>query len=141
MWLEIGFGAALAVFGGGLGAAMTLLYRVCVKALDHATDARRQTEVVALEIVSQLRSTQQNQTAVISELLAHKTLAETGNMHVAGQMLQHSDALNWRSQMSQPHPENNVHPSEEELPLGPHESPEILFGQDDDNEVPLPGEE
>lgn len=122
-----------------LAFASILMYLLCCKAMAQSEDAIRQTEVVAMEIVSQLRHMQQSQTAVISELLAHKTLAETGNMHVAGQMLQHSDALSWRQQMAQAHPENDVQPSEEELPMGVHDSPEILFGEEE--EVPLPGDE
>jgi len=92
-------------------------------------------------MLNQLRVFQRDQNAIVSELLAHRTLAETGNQFIAGQMLQHSNAHDMRA--GQPRETYGEPPidEEDELPItGPHESPEIMYG-DDEMQVPLPGEE
>jgi len=81
---------------------------------------------------------QGNQTSIISELIAHRTLAETGNQIIAGQMLAHSNAHDARNEP--PLHMVTMPPQQPEPMQGPHESPEIVFGEED-MIPPLPGQE
>lgn len=127
LWLKILLGilAGLWALSGALW-----LYLLSLKSMKGSS---RVTEVA----LDQLRHLQKDQTTIISELLAHRTLAETGNYHIAGQMLSHSNAHDERdlgNVYAPPEPDN-------ELPIqGPHVSPELMFGEEGE-EPPLPGQE
>lgn len=82
--------------------------------------------------------TTSNQNAIVSEVLSHKTLAETGDRFIAGEMLRHSNAHDFR-QNQPPEPP----PLKLEDAQGPNLSPEFQLGGEDFETFtpPTPGEE
>jgi len=82
-----------------------------------------------------LYKSQRDHSTIVSEMLAHKTRLETGNDFLAGQMLQHSNAHDFRAAP----PAEPARPPEPDPPQGPHESPELMFGEDLDEMTP-PGQ-
>lgn len=79
-----------------------------------------------------LDKSQRDHATIVSEMLAHKTLTETGNQFLAGQMLQHSNAHDFRAAP----PIEPIRPPEPEPTQGPHDSPELMFGEDLDEMTP-----
>ena len=76
---------------------------------------------------------------ITSELLAQRTLAETGNAALAGMMLQHSNAHDNREQ--QPPPVNRATPviqPPEDTTQGPHVDAEMLYGGEEEGEMHPP---
>jgi len=71
---------------------------------------------------------------IVSELLAHRTLAETGNQAIAGMMLQHSNCHDARAGQR---PTPVVAPPQEDGP-GPHVGAEVLWGGDEEGEMHPP---
>ena len=71
---------------------------------------------------------------IVSELLAHRTLAETGNQAIAGMMLQHSNCHDARAGQR---PTPLVTPPQEDGP-GPHVGAEVLWGGDEEGEMHPP---
>lgn len=78
-----------------------------------------------------LEKAQRDQSVIVSELLAHRTLAETGNQVIAGQILAHSNAHAARTEM----PQVWTPPQPEREELQPHESNTMEIGVDEDMEV------
>ena len=77
---------------------------------------------------------QQNVSMIVSELLAHRTLAETGNQAIAGMMLQHSNCHDARAGQR---PTPVAAPPQEDTP-GPHVGAEVLWGGDEEGEMHPP---
>ena len=121
--------------------ALALLYRLARTAMEEAQCARADASGLTQRVLDNLTAMQQSQTTIVSELLAHRTLAETGNMHIAGAMLQHSNAHDFRAQAGGDlfTPASAAAP-ESGLP-GPHESGEMMFGEEEEFEPPRPGAE
>lgn len=114
--------------------ALGLFYRLTRAALTQVCDARHQSEIVALEIMGQVRALQKDQATIIGELIAHRTLEATGSQLVASQMLQHSNAHDLRED-DQFTVGKVQEPPEPELPISPHVADDFMLGED---EPPLP---
>jgi hypothetical protein len=94
---------------------------------------------LATRAMTQTESMQRDHTMIVSELLASNTVKETGDQFTAGQMLGHSNAHDIRKH--QPPIPKSFQPDMDEL-MGPHISPEVQYGMDDDEMTPpRPGEE
>jgi hypothetical protein len=111
--------AAVVVLAALSYLALWLIYRLCQQAM-----------------FAQQRS-QRDTSSIVSELLAHWTLAETGNQVIAGQMLAHSNAHGMRTELPQVWTPTQEFPGNE---IGAHESPEIQVGVEEDIEIPAPEE-
>ena len=89
--------------------------------------------------LSQTEKMQGDHKTIISELLAANVVKETNDQYTAGQILGHSNAHDMRRH-DPPVPQSFV-PDANDLP-GPHVSPDIQYGLDDDvMSPPLPGQE
>ena len=93
---------------------------------------------LAQRAMNQTESMQHDHTMIVSELLASNTVKETGDQFTAGNIMGHSNAHDMRKQ-APPIPES-FRPDQEEI-AGPHESPTVQYGLDDEMEPPGPGEE
>jgi hypothetical protein len=119
-WLPLSLLAAVIVLSGLSYVALLLVYRVTNRAM------------------AQVERMQRDQSNIVGELIAHRTLAETGNAQIAGQMLAHSNAHDVRAEI----PEVFAPPAETpdpEIPAAPHVSPEVVFGEEEIGAPPLPG--
>lgn len=93
---------------------------------------------LAMRAMNQTESMQRDHGSIISELLASNTVKETNDQFTAGQILGHSNAHDARK-VTPPIPDSFM-PDTTELP-GPHESPHIQYGLEDDMSPPNPGDE
>jgi hypothetical protein len=94
---------------------------------------------LATRAMNQTESMQRDHTMIVSELLASNTIKETGDQFTAGQMLSHSNAHDMRKH--QPPIPQSFQPDQDDI-MGPHVSPEIQYGLEDDfMAAPRPGEE
>jgi hypothetical protein len=104
---------------------------------------RESDAAVSKMLLDQLDRASRSQVTIISELLAHKTMVTTGDKFIAGQMLQHSNAADFRAAVAQP--PMRVPPVDkppEPQAQGPHVNLEELYGGDEEDlNVPKPGEE
>jgi hypothetical protein len=81
---------------------------------------------ITAQLLRSLAQLSRDQSSLVSELVAHRTMADTGNYQLAANVLQHSDAHDHR-QVPRIHvPE----PVEEKLPLAPNQSPEFRMADD-----------
>lgn len=84
-----------------------LMYRLCGRCLDAQEAMRRDVHMIT------------------SQLMAARTLAETGNIHIPSKILDHSNAYDMRGQMPEvPTPE--AEPADDEV----NRSPDVVMGDE-----------
>ena len=94
---------------------------------------------LASRAMDQTESMQRDHSSIVSEVMASGVAKETGDNFTAAQMLKHSDNHDHRKEYTPPIPQSFM-PEVEEA-IGPHISPDVLYGDTDDMEPPIPGEE
>jgi len=107
-WLALSLLAAVIVLAALSYLAIFLVYRLAGRAMAAQHKA------------------QEDLSSIVSELLAHRTLADTGNLHLAGSILQHSDLHDHRRMPPIHIPE----PPEEPMPRAGNESPTFEMTDD-----------
>lgn len=84
-------------------------------------------------LLKYLGDAQNHVSRTASEMLAFRTLLQTGDQLTAGKILQHSRA----SEVQPQHTQGQFDPATEEAPIGPNAySPDILFGEEAGDPVP-----